>query len=178
MSEFGGRSSVCDCGRDGENVMEAWHSLNTGLFLTCFLLSIVSALVPWVNGEAIMLSLAALARSPEDLAALVLLASTGQMAGKCGLYWAGRGSLPRWSGRISAKLASWRERFEQSPSKPLALVFISSAVGIPPFYVITILAGTFRVPFGRFVGVGMCGRLVRFSFVALVPQLAFRWIHS
>jgi membrane protein YqaA with SNARE-associated domain len=158
--------------------METWHQLSlTGLYLGCFGLSIVSALVPWVNGEVLLLSLTALARSPSDLVILVLLASAGQMAGKCFLYWAGRGSCRFQSAGIGRVVGSWTKRFEGSPSRLLALVFLSSAVGIPPFYVITILAGALRIKFGPFIGIGAFGRLVRFSLLVAIPQLAFRVIH-
>ncbi|MBP1597756.1 MAG: hypothetical protein H6Q05_3133 [Acidobacteria bacterium] len=142
-----------------------------------FGLSIVSALVPWVNGEVIMLSLAAVASSPVEVAGLVLLTSAGQMVGKCVLYWAGRGVIPLRTTCIGGKAAAWRLKFDQSPSRPVALVFVSSALGIPPFYLITLLAGTFRMPFGRFIGVGMCGRLVRFGLLACIPQFALLWLH-
>ena len=155
--------------------METWQQLSaTGLFLLCFSLSIVSALVPWVNGEVLLLSLTALARSPSDLVVLVLLASAGQMVGKCVLYWAGRGTGWLQSARIRRVVNAWRERFERAPSKLLALVFVSSALGIPPCYVVTILAGALRVRLGPFIGVGTCGRLVRFGILVAVPHFAIR----
>ncbi|MBP1600964.1 MAG: hypothetical protein H6Q06_1115 [Acidobacteria bacterium] len=143
-----------------------------GVYVSCFALSIVSALLPWVNGELLLLSLASLVRSPRELACLVLLTSMGQMAGKCALYWAGRGTIRFQSARISRTTALWRDRFQRSSSGPLAFVFVSSAFGIPPFYVTTIVAGAVRLQFGRFVGVGMCGRLVRFGLLILIPQIA------
>jgi membrane protein YqaA with SNARE-associated domain len=156
--------------------MEAWHQLGvTGLYLGCFGLSMVSALVPWVNGEVLLLTLAVPARSPFELLILVLLASAGQMAGKCFLYWAGRGAVRFQSGRMRRALPAWKERFERSPAKMLALVFVSSAVGIPPFYVITILAGAFRVRFGPFLTIGACGRIVRFTTLVFVPWIMIQW---
>jgi membrane protein YqaA with SNARE-associated domain len=98
------------------------------------------------------------------------------MVGKCALYWAGRGVVPLQSNRIRLTMASWKERFDSSPSKLLALVFVSSALGIPPFYVITVLAGAFHVRFGRFISVGMCGRLVRFGLLVFIPQFALRML--
>ncbi len=65
-----------------------------------------------------------------------------------------------------------------SPSKLLMLVFISSAVGIAPFYAITILAGAFRIKFAPFLGVGACGRLVRFGLLVFVPQIALHMIRA
>lgn len=159
--------------------MGTWHPIGAaGLYLGCFGLSIVSALVPWVNGEVLLLGLTTLARSPSDLVLLVLLASGGQMVGKCILYWAGRGTTRFPSKYLRRAAASWKDRLERSPSRMLALVFLSSAVGIPPFYVITVLAGAFRIRFGPFVGAGLCGRLVRFGALVAIPQLAFRLIRQ
>ena len=156
--------------------MEIWKQLNiAGPYLCCFALSVVSALVPWVNGEVILLSLTALARSPWARVLLVLSASAGQMVGKCVLYQAGKGAIPLKSGRVKETLSAWKGRFEQSPSKLLSLVFVSSAVGIPPFYVITLLAGVFRVRFGPFFAVGACGRIVRFSALAFIPWIMIQW---
>ena len=158
--------------------MEPWSSLSiAGLYLWCFALAIISALVPWMNGEVILLSLAVLARSPADLVNLVLLTSAGQMVGKCALYWIGRGALPLRSAWVRSTVAAWRGRFEQSPSKHLALVFLSSLLSIPPFYIITVLAGAFRVRFGSFFAVGACGRLIRFGLLVFIPRLALHLFH-
>jgi len=149
-----------------------------GLHLSCYLLSIVSALVPWVNAEILLLSLSVFTSSPFHLAGLVILASAGQMTGKCVLYWAGRGAIPLKGNRVGKALNSWKERFERSPSKSMGLVFISAVFGIPPFYVITILSGAFRLRFGRFLAVGACGRLLHFGMLIMIPQLGSRLFHA
>ena len=150
--------------------------MSSGLFYAaCFGLSIVSALCPWVNGEITLLSFSMLAHSPLQSGILVVLASAGQIVGKCILYWAGRGAIPIRSGRIAGALDAWRGRIERSSLNPLWLVFISSLSGIPPFYVITILAGTFRLRFSSFIAVGACGRLLHFGILAAVPQLFARF---
>ena len=155
--------------------MEIWSQLNAAWpYLSCFMLSIVSALVPWVNGEVILLSLAALAHSPWTKALLVLAASGGQMAGKCILYRIGKDAIRVKSERMKATIAAWKGRLEQSRSKMLSLVFVSSAVGIPPFYVITLLAGVLRVRFGPFFTVGACGRVIRFGLLAFVPWVVLQ----
>lgn len=141
------------------------------LYLACFGLSIVSALVPWVNGEALLLSFAVWAPTPFALGGMVALASLGQMVGKCVLYWGGRGSLRVQKGRVAQLIISWNERLTSSPGRTSLVIFISSAVGIPPFYVITILAGGLHLSFGRFVSIGLCGRVVRFSLLVLIPRL-------
>jgi membrane protein YqaA with SNARE-associated domain len=147
------------------------------MYLWCFAASVASALLPWLNCEVLLLGLAALAHSPLELGAIVIITSAGQMAGKCALYWAGRGSLRFQRGRVSRTVGAWKERFERSPSRPAVLVFVSSAVGIPPFYVITILAGALRVQFTRFMVLGTCGRLVRFGALAFVPHLVLQFRH-
>ena len=156
--------------------MEIWNQFHVvGPYVGCFALSIVSALVPWFNGEVVLLSFTVLARSRWATLWLVLLACAGQMAGKCILYWAGKGMVALKSGRMKERVLAWKERLEQSPGKMLSLVFISSAVGIPPFYGMTILAGLMGVRFGPFLTVGACGRLVRFGALALLPCIVIRW---
>jgi membrane protein YqaA with SNARE-associated domain len=148
-----------------------------GLLLSCYFLSFLSALLPWVNGEVMLLSLSALTHSPFYLAGLVILASAGQMTGKSILYWTGRGTITMKSGRIGKALNALKGRFEQSPSKSMGLVFVSAVFGIPPFYVITLLSGAFRLHFGQFIAVGACGRLLHFGILILIPQLGVRLFH-
>lgn len=141
------------------------------MYATCFGLSIVSALLPWVNGEVLVLSYSAFAHSPWERVVLALLASSGQIVGKCVLYWAGRGAIPLGSGKIGRIINSCEEKFTRSSLRPMWLVFFSALSGIPPFYIITVLAGAFRLKFSHFIAVGAGGRLLHFGILALVPQL-------
>lgn len=138
--------------------------------LTCTALAFVSAVLPWVNAELLVLSLPAVAGSNGELATLVLLATAGQMAGKCIIYWVARraGTVP--SGRLLATLERWRERAAAKPSSPVMIVAASSIVGIPPFYVMSAVAGALRVNFWSFFVAGTCGRLIRFSTLAYLPH--------
>jgi membrane protein YqaA with SNARE-associated domain len=145
------------------------------MYATCFGLSIVGALLPWVNCEVLLLSLSAFAHTSFQLMILVLLASAGQLVGKCVLYWAGRGMIPVSSRRIEKALNSWKDRFAKSASKSMWLVFISAVTGIPPFYAITFLAGAFRLKFSSFISVAAAGRLLHFGILAMVPQLFTRF---
>src|SRR5262245_38387003 len=115
------------------------------MVLSYFGLTVASAVFPWVNAEVIVLSLPAIAPSKAILALLVLTATAGQMTGKCFLYWAGRKGKGVLPGRAGQALTRWRERLEARPSKAVALVLISSIVGLPPFYLMTILAGALRM---------------------------------
>jgi membrane protein YqaA with SNARE-associated domain len=148
-----------------------------GMLVSCFLLSIVSALVPWVNGEVMVLSFSALAPSPVHLAGLALLASAGQMIGKCILYWTGRGALSMKKGRVAQALNSWKGRLERSSKKTMGLVFLSAIFGIPPFYIISILSGAVGLRFSQFIAIGACGRLLHFGVLILIPQFGIRLYH-
>jgi membrane protein YqaA with SNARE-associated domain len=143
------------------------------LFCWCYGLSVVSALVPWLNGEALVLSMSPLVHTGPALGLLVLSASVGQMTGKCGLYWAARRAARRSSSGDGQRLAGWRERLAGRPSRAVTLLFVSSVLGVPPFYLMTILAGGLSVRFRPFFLAGFAGRLVRFSVVVFVPRLAF-----
>ena len=156
------------------------------LFASCFGMSVVSALVPWFNGEAIALSFAVLMRSPLDLALLALAASAGQMLGKGVLYYLGSGArrlhkgpslagqafTPAPSGTVVGRAARWSQSLEQGSLRAMALVFLSSTVGIPPLYLTTLAAGAVGMRFSSFAGAAALGRIVRFSAVVYGAGLA------
>ena len=143
----------------------------TWVAVWCFGLTVVSAVVPWVNAELIVLSFPVLTQSPLELTALVLVATAGQMTGKIAVYWTGRGAGKLPKKRTAAAIERWRQRFERKPASASGFVFLSSAVGIPPFYVMSLVAGALKLDFGRYFFFGTCGRLVRFGLVAFAPHL-------
>lgn len=144
-----------------------------GLPAATFLYCVASALVPIVNAEVFLLGVAAMAPS-SMLATVVVMATLGQMAAKAVLFLAGRGVLSFPLGRGRAGLEAVRLRIERWRSRE-ALVLVSATTGIPPFYATSILAGSLGFPFGRFLVLGLAGRLVRFSVVVAMPPLV-RWM--
>jgi membrane protein YqaA with SNARE-associated domain len=50
-------------------------------------------------------------------------------------------------------------------------LFLSSVVGVPPFYVVTAICGTLRMPLHEFLILGTTGRIIRFAALMLLPQL-------
>ncbi len=154
------------------------------LSATYFGLAVVSALVPWVNAEVLMLSAVPLAGSRTKLAWLVALVTLGQMTGKSAMYWISRRSTER-SGAASAKaglrwkkmqatIERWRDLFVRRPGAALGITLISAIAGVPPFYAVSIAAGALRVAFGPFVAIGTLGRLIHFTLVAFIPDLVRR----
>jgi membrane protein YqaA with SNARE-associated domain len=142
------------------------------MVLWCFGLAIASAVFPWVNAEIIVLSLPALTPSKSALLVLVLAATAGQMTGKCAVYWAGRKGNRALGSRAGAVLLKWRDRLEARPSKAAGLILLSSVTGLPPFYVVTLIAGALKMNFSMFVAMGTVGRLLRFGALVTLPHLA------
>jgi membrane protein YqaA with SNARE-associated domain len=142
------------------------------LATTYFALAVLSAIVPWVNGELLMLSAVPVAATSAQLAGLVVVVTVGQMVGKSVMYWLSRGATSRRIPRLEAAIARWRGRFEGRLASALGITLVSSAVGFPPFYLVSIAAGALNVPFAPFLIVGTIGRLVHFATVALIPYVA------
>ena len=151
--------------------MEPFWQSSFGLaVLSCFLWALVSAVLPCVNAEVLVVSLPAIAGSRGELATLLVVATMGQMAGKCIVYYVARRGAMVSSGRISHAVQRWRARALASPHRLVTLVLASSLVGIPPFFVMSAVAGALKVKLGSFLVAGTCGRLVRFTALALASK--------
>ena len=148
------------------------------MMLSYFGLTVASAVMPWLNAEVIVLSLPAVAPSRTALALLVVIATVGQMTGKCLVYWAGRKGNRVLPGRAGMALEKMKDRFATRPSKAAALVLVSSLVGLPPFFLVTFVAGAVKMNFVTFMTAGLAGRLVRFGALVMVPQLMVMWFKS
>lgn len=138
-------------------------------YLWCYLLLVGSALLPWLNSEVIMAGMAAMTATLWGQWALVLVATVGQMTGKCALYWTGRGVL-RWP-RAQQRLEEWSRKWNGRRRSGTAVLFLSAVSGVPPFYPVSVLAGSMRISFPRFVAVGLCGRLLHYAVVVFGVRL-------
>ena len=139
------------------------------IWLTTVAVSVVSALVPFINAELYLLSVVALAPAGMALP-LALAATVGQMIGKVVMYYIAQGALRvpgKWmQGRLTAA-----EGWLQQRKNVGGLALLASATtGIPPFYAMTVACGILRFRFLHFLAVGFFGRLVRFSLLVLIPQ--------
>jgi len=137
----------------------------------CFALTAVSAVVPWVNAEIVLLSFTATASSPAVMALLVVVATAGQMTGKLALYAAGRQGSRAPSPRVARLLDVWRPRCLANPSRADRLVLVSSTIGFPPFIMTSLVAGALGMDLARFLIAGSVGRLLHFGAVALLGNL-------
>lgn len=75
-------------------------------------------------------------------------------------------------GTRSARLtARWRARAEARPRWCLGMVGISAFAGLPPFGVMSAVAGGIRLRVASYLLVGLPGRCARFSLLLLAPEL-------
>jgi membrane protein YqaA with SNARE-associated domain len=149
--------------------MDLPFALIVGTSAACFALLFLSAVVPIVNGELTFLAFVAAARGWPWTLALVVAATAGQMAGKSLMYWLGRGARYAPGERQRRVIDRWRGRFERAPRAVIFFVLLSAFTGIPPFYVVSVLAGAVRANFAAFVAAGTTGRFLRFAVLAMFP---------
>jgi membrane protein YqaA with SNARE-associated domain len=137
--------------------------------LGTFAFCLGSAMIPVLHAEAYLVG-ASLLAPPELRWPLVIAATIGQMIGKVGMYYAGRGALlipgERMQRRIQQATAKYREKGQVGS----ALVFVSASTGFPPFYILSIAAGMLKFPLVPFILFGLAGRFIRFSVAVFLPQ--------
>ena len=142
----------------------------SGIYAGTFLFCAVSGVVPFMNAELFLLYVGATANHGQ-LPALVLLAALGQISAKSLLYYGGRGVLKLPEGRGRARIEALRARLSGGRRTAGSVTFVSALTGLPPFYAISVIAGTLGWPFLRFVLYGTAGRVLRFSAVLFLPGL-------
>lgn len=143
-------------------------ALEHGVYASLALIAFVSAVFPVINAELAVVGFAAALPHP-NLLMLVVVATAAQMAGKCTMYWMGRRGAILASARYGPAIERWGHRFRGSGRRAGVLVFLSSASGLPPFYIISTLAGAFRTSFVAFLVAGTAGRFLHFAVLAFAP---------
>ena len=139
--------------------------------LSCYGLAVASAVLPWLNAELMVLAVAGQAPSPARLAAIAMLATAGQVTGKAIVYWAARRATNAGASHLPTRVEAWRARAASRSAHPFAWALLSAVVGVPPLYVVTLLAGAARLSFPRFLCVTAAGRLVHFAALLAAPQV-------
>jgi membrane protein YqaA with SNARE-associated domain len=144
--------------------------LHYGLYLTTYIVAVISGVVPVVNIEIYLIWVAAL--TPRSLGIpITILATVGQMTGKTIMYLAAAGILKISVKEPGEKLAAIKKKFESWKDRLSLFMFLSAFSGFPPFYVVSLAAGGLRVNYWRFLIAGLAGRLLRFALVVFFPYL-------
>ncbi len=139
--------------------------------LTVLAVAFVSAFIPVVNIETYVVVMAAMDTSQIFL--LAGAATVGQMAGKYIWYEVGRNS-ERWpwlqkklsKPKIAARMERWTEWSRNHSSISGLVLFASACAGLPPFLVMSIVAGRLKVHRAVFLVTGLTGRFARFLIAA------------
>ncbi len=145
-----------------------------GLYGATFVVCFIGGLVPIVNTEVyLVLATTQWMSSPVQIPPVIVLAALGQMVAKVLLYLTAAGALKLPTGRYQAKLEKARTRIESWRSKPRWILFASAVFSVPPFYVMSLLAGALGVGLPAFCAIGLAGRLIHFTGVVVV---AAQWL--
>lgn len=131
--------------------------------------SLVSALVPVVNAEALIVA-AAWAAPTEMAIAVAAIGALGQMVGKTVLFLGGRKAAEAAS-HGSARTRAWADRLNGRPLLARVTLFAAALVGLPPFYLMAVAAGAASISLGAFLVIGAVGRFLRFYALARIPGL-------
>ena len=142
----------------------------TLLLLTLFAASVVSSLVPLVNAEALVVG-SVLAAPPAFALAIAAVVTAGQVAGKVVLFLGGTGLMKSRRAKESPKARALALRMEGRPRALRMTLFASASLGLPPLYLMAIVAGAARLPMPTFATLCVTGRFARFYALALAPAL-------
>jgi membrane protein YqaA with SNARE-associated domain len=141
-----------------------------GIYLSTYIVCLASGFLPFVNAEVFLVLVSAI--TPRHRAPFVVLIATfGQMTAKAIIYLAGRGALKLPLKKYEQKLDTIIQKYGKKRIASNLFIFLSAFTGLPPFYIISILAGVIKFKFMSFLLYGFLGRLIRFSLVVFFPQL-------
>ncbi|WP_285104847.1 hypothetical protein [Promicromonospora sp. MEB111] len=148
------------------------------LLLSTFFYSAGAAVAAFMALEAYLAIAAADQTYPSVVLAAV--AAVGQITGKLLWYWAGAGTthLP-WlrrkldSPKAAAAMTRWRDRTDGRPVYLGVVLFASAFAGLPPFMVMSVVAGVLRVRMWLFLSTGLVGRFLRFWIVLEAADYAW-----
>jgi membrane protein YqaA with SNARE-associated domain len=143
-----------------------------GIYAATLIVGVLSGLIFIVNGEIFLVGIILATDDLRIALVLALLMAIGQMIAKIILYKAALKVTDAPKGRFAEKLAKARDRVEKWKNKPLSVTFLSAIFGLPPFYIVTLVAGILRVRFISFLWLGITGRVIRFVAIALIVTYA------
>lgn len=141
-----------------------------GLYLTTYVVGVVSGFIPVVNLEVYLVWVAALTPSSQAVA-ITVLATFGQMTAKTAMYLASAGILKISVKKPGKKLQAVQMKMAQWQHRMGLFMFTSASLGIPPFYVVSVASGICRVPLQVFIIWGFAGRFLRFAITVFFPHL-------
>jgi len=144
--------------------------MSCAMLLSLLAASVVSSLVPVVNAEALALG-SALVAAPGAGLVIAVVVTVGQVAGKLVLYRGGRGLGGSATVRDSTRATAMVGRFASRPGLLRWTFFASACAGLPPLYLMAVVAGALRLPVRTFLALCLTGRFLRFYLIVLIPRV-------
>lgn len=138
--------------------------------LGTFAFCVGSAMIPLLHAETYLVT-ASLVAPAELRWPLVIAATSGQMLGKIGMYYAGRGVKLIPGERMQRRIELATARYRDKRQLGRGLVFVSASSGFPPFYILSIAAGMLTFPLVPFIIFGVAGRFIRFAAAVFLLHL-------
>ena len=149
------------------------------LWLTTFVLSIASALIPFLPIEVYILGAGATDTGTAAAIALGIAAGAGATIGKIIWYEAARrGIESAWAQKklakpkVRASYDKWVDRMHGRPWYAVGVMFVAASAGIPPLLAMSAVAGVLKMPMWAFVPTVFLGRTVRFTALFMGVDLA------
>jgi membrane protein YqaA with SNARE-associated domain len=140
------------------------------LVLGTYLYCVAAGFIPVMQTDVYLMAVST-ASPPAAVVPLIVAGTLGELSAKSAMYLAGRGVLSLPIGKHRERLDAASKKLQASKMGPGGFILLSGSAGLPPFYIVSILAGTLKIPFPVFFVPGMVGRLVRFGALVLFPQL-------
>jgi membrane protein YqaA with SNARE-associated domain len=157
-----------------QSVLDALDSFG-GIYVALFLFAMLSGVFVLANSEA---ALAALGLTSTytwpKLVALAVIVALGQVTTHALLYQSARGLSKVGAKRrpkLEAKIAKARELGARWQNSELLLIALGATIGIPPQFLVALLAGVIGIRFRTFVAIDVTGRIARFTTIVLVARL-------
>jgi membrane protein YqaA with SNARE-associated domain len=152
------------------------HSLlaTLGPHVATFIVAFLSGLLPFINIEIFLVAAAAIASASSPVWPLGVVAAVGQLAAKTLLYRGAAAGLDSRAGRRVSpeRLAALRLRMsEMNPWILGGFNLFSAFSGVPPFFVVSVLAGAVRMRFWQFLLTGLAGRTARLVLMVEFPHV-------
>ena len=149
------------------------------LWLTTFVFSIASALIPFLPIEVYIVGAGATEGGTAAAISLGIAAGAGATIGKIIWYEAARrGAESAWAQKklskpkVKASYEKWTARMQGRPVYAAGIMFLASSVGIPPLLAMAAVAGLLKMPMWVFVPTVFLGRTLRFTLLFLGVDFA------
>ena len=142
-----------------------------GLYGGALVISFIAGMFPLVSIELFLVGIARLAPpGPGGITLLVLLAAVAHQVAKTFTFYAGVGALE--NGKLAARVEKLRARIDRWNKRPKLIMFLSATVGLPPLYFLGFIAHPLmKMRFTTFTLITFFGRIGRYAFMLIVPQL-------